>query len=221
MLKKIVLSLFIMTAAAPVVYAQEAGGLQSGNWGIAVTDVLGTLAMRDYLVNDQKSNPWIEGHYFITNNIALKPALFVLLTEVKRKDKIQGVTFTEEGRDHDGLPDYGIRFAADYYMPMGHNIYIYSGPSLGFLAGKFKYSNSLDSDGGTTDYTEFILGARLGVQYMITERFGIFADVGLFYSMKKIDIKETDNVGTVDYNISKDTSNVSTMTSGIGVVFYF
>ncbi len=44
MVKKIVLTLFIMAAATSMVSAQEAGGLQSGNWGIAVTDVFGMIA---------------------------------------------------------------------------------------------------------------------------------------------------------------------------------
>lgn len=144
-----------------------------------------------------------------------------MMLEEKNKSKISDVTYTTEGRNEHGSPDYGIRLAVDYYLPMGRNIYMYAGPSLGLLTGKYKWSRSNDSAEETADYTEFILGARLGAQYMITERFGIFADVGLFYSIIKRDVQEKNASGSVTYDHSYDTSILKTMTSGLGVVFYF
>lgn len=56
---------------------------------------------------------------------------------------------------------------------------------------------------------------------MITDRFGLFADIGIYYDIENDRFEQYDTSGTKTIDTSNDVKTINTTTSGLGVLFYF
>lgn len=218
---KLLSACFIFLLGMTAASAQGTGSIQAGNWGIAITDVFGLLAVRDKVLYDKAPNTWIEGHYFITDAIAVKPGLFMRKVTMEYRNNLNGQKTTTEGTNDEGEPDMGIRLAFDYYIQARGNLYMYAGPAFDFLGGTFDRTTNYNDLKVETHWTQYTIGLRLGAQYMITESFGIFGDIGLYYSKVTIDEEYRNSSGTTVDDSTDRINAIHTLTSGLGVIFYF
>lgn len=207
MFKKSVLTVFILLLGTTVVFAESS--ISKGDWGIAVKDVLGETSpfqpvgerifdgteMHDVeLIPSYDKTLFMEMHYFITDSFAVKPGFAISI-------------FESDVAGDASIHQAGFLLGFDYYKSFSNKMSLYAGCLFGF---SIMHVN-LDDDPNYDAY-QLLAAPRVGAQYMITEHVGIFTDIGLYFQMSHLSHAEQDD---------SDATQLKTMNSGLGVVFYF
>ena len=189
---KFIITLFLILSFSTQLFAEENDTIFSpGKIGItAITD---------------SGSWWIGGILHIREDIAVKPAFLLYKRETDRKDD----------RYNSEADEIGFEIGIYYFFNSTRNFSIYTGPSFEYFwcSSETTYS---DGDKYKEKEYEYTLLIRLGAQYMLSERFGFFADIGFGY-IRTIEKDKS------PYSDDTETTSNRYRTNGgvIGAVFYF
>ncbi len=153
------------------------------------------------------SSYWIGSLLHLSSNISLKPSFMFYKDD--NAEKGNGEEVYE--RDY-----YGIEIGFYYYTGPVNNFSLYFGPEFGLFSSKVEYTYS-DPDSKYSDNVKsYYVDLKIGAQYMFSNNFGLFADIGFGYSR---DSEDHDSPYSGD---NKTKNNVfRTGRSSLGAVFYF
>ncbi len=214
------LAILIVFFPLSVAFAQDSeGGFEANDFGLlAHTNSL--FSISTYPGISALSNPWIGFIFHNTKNIAIKPAFMINKTDREEK----------EGSDaKSDFLTYGFEIGIYYYIDPVSSLSIYIGPLFQYI--------KTSSETTFSSYTIYAietkskndtktLGAAfcIGAQYMLSERFGFFADIGIGYEKSDEKIKTTEtwmSSGTIDDDNEEEITSMFTRGGSIGAVFYF
>ena len=191
-MNRYILSIIVVLLYATVSHAQENDTIfKPGKIGITAITESGSW--------------WIGGIYHVREDFAIKPALLLYKRDTDRKDD----KYTS------GADEIGIEIGIYYFLNSTRNFAIYTGPSFEY----FWYSSETtysDGDKYKEKEYEYTVLFRLGAQYMLSDRFGFFADIGFGY-MRTVEKTEASFLDDTEITSSRYRTNGGV----IGAIFYF
>ena len=118
------------------------------------------------------------------------------------------------------IKEYSLLADLLLFLKEDNNFSIYYGPGLGisYSSEQYKYKNG---DRSKTTSNSITLSAVIGAQYMLSDRFGFFADTGLQLTRIKRKLEEYDYSSDTDYNAEETDNVIKLRTASIGAIFYF
>ena len=206
---KVLSSICIFLSFIPVYAANEGGTLGAGKFGLSFfmrEPVLFTfMAMEGGGITPGFFRLYgINAIYHVTDSIAIEPSIFWMNMYNEEKDG------TDKETNESNL--YGGSLAAFYYGNINGGLYLYTGPRISVMYDKSENRETGDPTRINTT-SGWGVNAVIGLKYMFSENFGVFADLGFGYSTSK---------QTNDYNEDEEVNRqIMLGDSMLGVTFYF
>jgi hypothetical protein len=211
---RLVKVLLLLSALCGAAAEAQEGLLHSGKTGICAGVALRLYSQLPYVYAEDVLAGMI---IHVVPAVALRPSVVFYKRGEENTDNVSPTSSTSAS---DG--GLGVGLGAFYYTRPKGNLSLYVGPEA-----KYLFSAEIDSfDNGDKKselYTQrFTASALFGTQYMLSDRFGFQADVGLGVIRDSQRYKEWSALGG---SPTKDTENLVTSffirPAYLGAVFYF
>lgn len=148
----------------------------------------------------------------LSKSFALEPGFFFNRKNQDDKSNTAGGT-----NGTDKALYVGTSMGLFYYGNLKNNMYFYTGPR-----GEYGYYKRDDDSGGRSETRTHDIGISIifGLKYMLSNNFGLFADIGLGYTYSNRKYKEWNSSGTLTSDSERKTDTVFISKGMLGVVFY-